>query len=95
MRLVACDVTTSPLEVDGYRTAATSALRSLQWLATGNLVQPVVSGVLTDVAYLILIKHAVPAHLPKSSAERIGLGLNATDIPEEEWVEPSLVLIYC
>jgi len=75
------DVTTSPQELDGYRTVASNALRSLQWLATGNILQPVVSCILTDVSYLLLIKHVVPANLPKSAAERIGL--NAADTPDE------------
>jgi hypothetical protein len=38
------DVQTSPQDVDSYRTVAAVALRSLQWLATGNLVRAFVPG---------------------------------------------------
>jgi hypothetical protein len=39
------DVQTSPQDVDSYRTVAAVALRSLQWLATGNLVRAFLPGV--------------------------------------------------
>eukprot|EP00241_Pyramimonas_parkeae_P015626 CAMPEP_0114308904 /NCGR_PEP_ID=MMETSP0059-20121206/18338_1 /TAXON_ID=36894 /ORGANISM="Pyramimonas parkeae, Strain CCMP726" /LENGTH=471 /DNA_ID=CAMNT_0001432639 /DNA_START=39 /DNA_END=1454 /DNA_ORIENTATION=+ len=47
-------------DVEGLRMLAHSSLRSFQWVFTGNLFLPVVSAVLAELLWVLLVKHADP-----------------------------------